>query len=297
MPVDMREWLPEDHPVWWFVSLVESLDMSAFEKVNRLGGAGRAAYDPRVLTAVLLYGYWNAQLSSRRLERLCQHDVGFRVLARGLAPDHSTLARFRQAHAEGLASVFAQVLVVCAQVGMVQLDTVAIDGTKIAADVSETSMADAARLETLATRAREHAEQVIAAAEQVDAEEQTRFGDGVGDELPADLRQARARLAKIQALQQQLADREQVRAQAAEAMREQAAQYLKAVADPDQRIPHGHVPPMVDPVGLAEAKLARAQALAARKAAARTRGYRQGQDWQPAPVVARSARLSSLLCK
>ncbi len=97
LPVDARDWLAADHPVWFFRDVVARLDLSGFERRYARGGAGRAAYDPRLLVGVLLYGYANGQRSSRTLERLCGQDLAFRVLAGGLVPDHTTIARFRAA--------------------------------------------------------------------------------------------------------------------------------------------------------------------------------------------------------
>ena len=80
LPPDVRDWLPPDHLVWFVIDVLDQLDVSAFESRARLGGAGRAPYEPRMLLGVLLYGYALGQRSSRQLERLCQVDVAFRVL-------------------------------------------------------------------------------------------------------------------------------------------------------------------------------------------------------------------------
>ena len=90
-----------------------------------------------MLVTVLIWAYANQVTSSRRIEALCRTDVAFRVACAGQAPDHVTIARFR-AQFPGLAGeLFTQVLVLCARLGMGQLGTVALDGTKVAAAASK----------------------------------------------------------------------------------------------------------------------------------------------------------------
>jgi transposase len=87
-----------------------------------------------MMVALLLYAYCVGERSSRRIERRCQEDVAFRVIAANRAPDHTTVSRFRQRHAQRLAELFVQVLAMCAKAGMVRVGTVAVDGTKLAAN-------------------------------------------------------------------------------------------------------------------------------------------------------------------
>jgi transposase len=134
LPPDMRDWLPADHLVWFVIDVVDQLDLSRFRAAYRADGHGRAAYDPAVLVAVLLYAYCTGLRSSRLIERRCREDVALRVLAGGLFPDHVTLARFRSRHAQALAAVFVDSLRLCAEAGLVRLGAVALDGTKIGAD-------------------------------------------------------------------------------------------------------------------------------------------------------------------
>lgn len=80
LPVDMREWLPDDHMVWLVLEVVDRLDVSGLEARYALGGAGRQAYDPRMLLALLIYRYSTGVRSSRQIERLCGTDVAMRVI-------------------------------------------------------------------------------------------------------------------------------------------------------------------------------------------------------------------------
>jgi len=136
LPVDMREWLPDDHVVWVLLEVIDRLDVSGLEARYALGGAGRRAFDPRMLLALLIYCYSGGIRSSRQIERLCRTDVAMRVITGQRVPDHTVIARFRQRHQQSVRELFTQVLLVCAKAGLGSLGTIAIDGTKIAADAS-----------------------------------------------------------------------------------------------------------------------------------------------------------------
>jgi len=75
------DWLPTDHLAWFVLDVVDQLDLSPFLAAYRVDRHGRAAYEPRMLLAVLLYGYCTGVRSSRQIERCCQEDIGFQVLA------------------------------------------------------------------------------------------------------------------------------------------------------------------------------------------------------------------------
>ena len=123
LPVDMREWLPEDDLVFVVLDAVATLDLGEFRRRYRADGHGRAAFDPEMMVALLLYGYCQGERSSRVIEKRCVRDVGYRVIAGGLRPDHATIARFRARHEKALGGLFSQVLRLLAAEGMVSLGT------------------------------------------------------------------------------------------------------------------------------------------------------------------------------
>ena len=92
LPPDVREWLPEGHLAWFILDIVEAMDRSAFYGSYRVDGHGRAAYEPSMMLAVVLYAYSRGVRSTRAIERACEEDVAFRVLAANHKPDHATLA-------------------------------------------------------------------------------------------------------------------------------------------------------------------------------------------------------------
>jgi transposase len=192
LPPDLRGWLPADHLVWFVLDVVAELDLTEFHDRRRLGGAGRAGYDPAMLLALLIYAYALGERSSRQIERLCVTDVAFRVICAQHRPDHATIARFRAGHEAAVAGLFGQVLLLCAGAGMGRFGTVALDGTRIAANAA----LSANRSEGWVRR---EAARVLAEAAAADAAEDGSFGAARGDELPAGWADPAGRPARVRA--------------------------------------------------------------------------------------------------
>ncbi|HEX3220078.1 MAG TPA: transposase, partial [Candidatus Limnocylindria bacterium] len=127
LPPSLREWLPEGHLAWLVIDAVARLDLSAFYAVYRVDGHGRAAHDPAMMVALLLYSYAIGERSSRRIERRCVEAVATRVICANRAPDHTTIARFGQRHERALAELFGEVLALCAEAGLVRVGVIAVD--------------------------------------------------------------------------------------------------------------------------------------------------------------------------
>jgi transposase len=281
LPVDMREWLPADHLVWFVLDVVEQIDTSAFHRrAKKLkASSGRAAFDPDLLAGLLLYAYCRGVRSSRQIERLCEVDVAFRIACAGDVPDHSVIARFRQNHDKAFAALFVQVLRLAAKAGLGRFGTIAIDGTKIAANAS----VDANRTEAWL---REQVETILAEAQRTDAAEDAEHGDRRGDEPPEDLADPDARAEKIRAA---LAEIDAER-QAAARAREQATADRLAAAEsgPPSRGQHraevevAALRRRLD--RLIAAQQAKLDAFAARVAAAGAAGQRLPTGRRPTPV-------------
>lgn len=136
MPPSLDEWLPKDHLARFIIDAVEMLDLSGFYARRRPDGWGRAAYDPRMMVALLIYAYATGTRSSRKIEARLIEDVAFRFIAANETPDHATVARFAKDHADELADLFDQVLRLAAEIGLVKVGLVALDSTRIKADAS-----------------------------------------------------------------------------------------------------------------------------------------------------------------
>ncbi len=207
MPPNVREWLPEGDLALFIIDAVAQMDLKAFYRKYRPDGRGQAAFDPSMMITLLLYAYGVGIRSSRQIERLCERDIAFKVIAANQAPDHCTIARFRQENGKGIERLFTDVLKLCAKAGLVKVGVVALDGTKVAAN---------AALE--ANRTYEYIEKEVAKmlteAESTDAEEDKLYGkDKRGDELPEDLRDPKNRLRRLQECKKRLEEEAQAEAE------------------------------------------------------------------------------------
>ena len=77
------------------------MDLTGFYGTYRANGQGRAAYDPGMMVALLMYAYARGNRSSRGIERACREDVTYKLITAMRVPDHSTIAEFRRRHEVG----------------------------------------------------------------------------------------------------------------------------------------------------------------------------------------------------
>jgi len=132
LPAHAKDVLGTDHLCFLVHEVVESLDLSGFEKEEEDAG-GQRAYDPRLMLKVWLYGFGVNVRTTRKMEQRIREDLGFRYLAGGAAPDHKTLSEFHRRHRAAIAELFTQVLVLLRRAGLARLGTVAIDSTRVKA--------------------------------------------------------------------------------------------------------------------------------------------------------------------
>jgi len=200
LPPALQEWLPEDHPVYMMLDILEELDVSAIEeKYRRKDSRGTRPYAPKMMVGLLLYGYSVGIRSSRKLEKATYEDIPFRVLTAGNHPDHSRISEFRRKHLDELEDLFLQVFQICQRMGLVELGNVALDGTKVQANASKHKAMSYERMLEEEERLKEEIEQMLEEAEATDTKEDERFGrENRGDELPEELGRRRDRLEKIQ---------------------------------------------------------------------------------------------------
>src|SRR3954471_24980372 len=183
LPPDVREWLPADHLAWFVIDAAGEMDLSAFYAAYRADGHGRAAYEPSLMVALILYAFATKVRSSRAVERHCRQDVAYRVITGNVVPDHATIARFICRHERALGDLFAEVLKLCDRAGLVRPGVVSIDGTRIAGNASPEVNYEFEQL----------AREILAEVTATDAAEDEEFGAARGDELPEQLRSAEGR--------------------------------------------------------------------------------------------------------
>jgi transposase len=202
LPPDMNEWLAPGHLAYFIIEVVEMLDLSAFTAKFRSDGVGATAYHPKILVGVLLYGYSQGVRSSRQIERRCQEDVAYRVIAANQQPDHSTLSRFVASNEKELGELFVQALKICADAGLVKIGTLSLDGTKLQANAALDNNRTRSKLE-------EEIAAILAEACEEDRREDGLYGERRGDELPPELSDPRGRRARLKACLERVKEKEE----------------------------------------------------------------------------------------
>ena len=184
--VTIRECLPPDHLARFIVAIIALLDLSAIYACY--AAVGGEAYAPEILLGLLFYGYATGVFSSRKIEKATYESIPFRFIAGGLHPDHDTIANFRKTFLLEITDLFAQVLVVASEMGLLKLGNISLDGSKVHADASKSHAVSYGRLLTLEQQLRAEVEELLALAEQAD---QGNLPQGLDVEVEIALRQER----------------------------------------------------------------------------------------------------------
>lgn len=205
--IDVEHLIDEHHPGRGIWEVVQGLDVSRYESAirSRRGEVGRAAWPPQLLIAVWIYGYRRGVTSARELERQMEYEPGLMWLTGKEVINHHMLSDFRIEHAEALTDLFAQMLVVLSDAGLVNLRLVAHDGTKIRAQAG----ADSSRREASLRGKLEAARQLVKQDPQADGGSNQRQRAAQQRARLERIERAESALEELSKLQASLKDAEQ----------------------------------------------------------------------------------------
>lgn len=203
--------LDAGHPVRMVDEILKALDFGAWEQAYDQF-VGQPPIHPRVLAGVLLYGMSLGIRSSRKLEDACGNRIDFLWLAEGRQIDHSTFCKFRTGHPQQLKELFRNLVLTAREMGLVRLNQVTWDGTRIKANNGRHHTARQEKLEQLIQDLDRQFEQMLQESVAVDAGEDQLFGqEGLSKPLPAELAGKQKRLEELkqamETLKQMEADR------------------------------------------------------------------------------------------
>jgi transposase len=164
---DVESLIPTDHParaIWCFL---ERVDLGAFSKDQKAVEyhPGRPAVSPQVLLSIWIYSYSRGMTSARQISREMEYEPGLQWLSGMTSVNHHTLSDFRVNHEAALQDFMGQVLGVLFAEGLVRLERVTQDGTKIRAQASRRSFGDRTHLQRCLAQAKRHVQRVSEAAE------------------------------------------------------------------------------------------------------------------------------------
>lgn len=199
VPRDLDATLPENHPARAVWAFLERLNLSAFYASIRavVDRPGRPASDPKVLLALWVYATLEEIGSARHLARLCEEHDAYRWLRGGVPVNYHLLADFRVAHQAALDGLLTDILATMAAAGLVRLERVAHDGTRVRASAGQGSFRREGRLAHYRRVAREQVERLAREREHPDPGVSAR-------ERAARERAARERQARVEEAVRQL---------------------------------------------------------------------------------------------
>lgn len=204
LPPSIQDWLPEAHLARFVVDVVEQLDLTEITKAYN--NKGVLAYSPRMLVALLFYGYATGVFSSRQLERGTYDSVALRFVAANSHPDHDTIANFRRRFHNEIAGLFHQILLFAHTAGVLKLGTVSLDGTKVKANASKHKALSYQHACKLEEQIQKQIEELLSLAESAD---QADIPDGLS--LPDELSRREKRLEAIREAKAEIERRAQER--------------------------------------------------------------------------------------
>ena len=230
LPPDLRDWVTAKDPARLIVALMEHTDLSS-AAVN-VKGTGSKQYPPSMMLALLLHSYVHGVFSSREIEGSTHTHIGVRYITANEHPDHDTICKFRRENRELIRESFKQCLQLASQVGILQLGTVAMDGTKIKGDIDSDKTLTIeqvdAKIETIEKEEKVlqiKIDALLEQAETTDRREAAEASPASGELKDSELLKERLKIAKLE-----IAKKERKRARL-EAARAQFAERKQREAD------------------------------------------------------------------
>ena len=234
-PPSVQDYLPEDHLARFVAEMVDQLDMSALLGVY--AGKGKKPYHPAMLVALLFYGYATGTFSSRKLEKATYDSIAYRYLCANSYPDHDTIASFRKRFLKELEGYFVEILLIGQAMGLVNLGTVSLDGTKIKANASKHKALSWSHANKLEVQLQAEVEELLRLAEEAD---NSSLPEEM--EIPEELKRREERLVKISKAKAEIQARAQVRFEREQAEYEEKMARRKAKEERTGKKPGGRPP-------------------------------------------------------
>lgn len=200
----IQDWLPEGHLAHFISEAVDTLDLVAFHTCYDKDGPRNQPFHPAMMVKVLIHGYATGVFSLRKIARKLHEDVAFRVLAAGNCPAHRTTRDFRAFQLKEQSELFAQVVRLAREMGLVKLGTIEVDGTKLKANASRNKAMCNGHMLKAEAELKAQIDALLKHAQQADESEKNEPALNT----PAEIARREARLAAISKARQRLEQRQ-----------------------------------------------------------------------------------------
>ena len=174
LPINLEKQLLPETFEWTIDYLINKIDIQLFEQNYNNDEKGAAAYSPKILLKVILYCYSKGILSSRKIEQACKQNIIVKSLAMDSEPDHATIADFISINNEAVKDLFVQVVLQCAQLGLITGEMFAIDGCKLPSNASKEWSGTLSKLKKKQEKLKEHISRLLLQHQDLDRNEEAK---------------------------------------------------------------------------------------------------------------------------
>ena len=192
LPPSIDDFVPESHLARVIKEIVYRLDTTKIEE--KYSDQGQKSFHPKIIISLLIYGYAIGIKSGRKIAKKCEEDVAFMYLSSMYKPDFRTINDFRKDNLEMFTKYFVLVLKICKEMEVAQVGTITIDEMKQSTNGREAKELN----ENWSLKLKEQVQALLKQAKEQDAEDDDKFGEKRGDELPEGIRQKQSLILKIE---------------------------------------------------------------------------------------------------
>jgi len=198
-PPRLQDFVPQDHESIVINDIVEKFSLEDFYR--RIPEVGNPSYHPKLMVKIIFYALSNGLTSSREIAKRCCTDTAYMFLAAMQQPNFRTISKFRLKYADEIANLFVQIILLCQQLGLISMEHISIDGTKIKANASGSQLYDMERAENERKRLKEAISTKLEEMNAQDIADDEIYGpENSGYQLPDDIKDAEQRLKKLDKL-------------------------------------------------------------------------------------------------
>jgi transposase len=178
LPPSIEEYVNPADPVRAYNAFVDSLNLAELGIIEDEHKVGNSEYHPKVMIKLLVYGYSYGLRSSRKLEMATYHNLAFIWLMGGMKPDHKTIARFRKNNRDALKNILIPPMAgrLCIGLGLIEGNTLFVDGTKIRANASIGHTWTPGKCERYLKKVDQHIESILSECDTIDEQEHPAIG-------------------------------------------------------------------------------------------------------------------------
>ena len=206
LPPTIGDFIPEGHLARVISEIVDTFDTNKIEAGYSY--QGQKSYHPKLLIKLWVYGYATGALSGRKIATKCETDTAWMYLTGMHRPDFRTINDFRKDNIKSFEGYFVAVIKLCKELGMANVGTIALDGTKIRANASARKMMDRDMYIQWLGKVEDELTALTKEADRINDSEEKALKDQRGDELPIEIRKKEVLRKKIQEAIEELKNRE-----------------------------------------------------------------------------------------